>query len=103
MTIPEASAKAVGVVPAAIMRGAGFLLLWLVIIGAGTSDLAVGLVSAAAASWASLRLLPPGPGHVRDHGVDFAGDSHLPPGAHRVRFRLRPRSPKLQPARNEAD
>ena len=61
--MPEA--KAVRVLPAAIIRGAGFLLLWVVIIGAGTSDLAVGLVTAAAASWASLRLLPPGPGHVR--------------------------------------
>jgi multicomponent Na+:H+ antiporter subunit E len=65
LTTPEASAKAAGGVPAAIMRGAGFLLLWGVIIGAGTSDLAVGLVTAAAATWASLRLLPPGPGHVR--------------------------------------
>jgi multicomponent Na+:H+ antiporter subunit E len=47
------------------MRGAGFLLLWLVIIGVGMSDLAVGLVTAAAAAWASVRLLPPTRGRLR--------------------------------------
>jgi multicomponent Na+:H+ antiporter subunit E len=82
VTIREASAKAVGVVPAATMRGAGFLLLWLVIIGAGTSDLVVGLVTAAAATWASLRLLPPGPGRVRplalaDLALRFPGRSAI--------------------------
>ena len=65
LTTLEASAKAARVARAAIVRGAGFLVLWLVLIGAGTSDLAVGLVTAAAAAWASLRLLPPGPGRVR--------------------------------------
>jgi multicomponent Na+:H+ antiporter subunit E len=73
LTTPEARAKAASVARAAIMRGAGFLLLWLVIIGAGMSDLAVGLVTAAAATWTSLRLLPPGARRVRP--VALAGPS----------------------------
>lgn len=44
-----------GVVP----RAAGFLGLWLVLTGADPADLVVGLVTAAAATWTSLRLLPP--------------------------------------------
>jgi multicomponent Na+:H+ antiporter subunit E len=80
--MPEPSAKGVGFARAAIMRGLGFLLLWLVIIGAGTSDLAVGLVSAIAAAWASLRLLGPRPGRVRplalaDLALRFLGQSAL--------------------------
>jgi multicomponent Na+:H+ antiporter subunit E len=58
-------ARTVGLAAAGIARAAGFLVLWLVIAGAATSDLAVGLVTAAGAAWASLRLLPPGPGRVR--------------------------------------
>jgi multicomponent Na+:H+ antiporter subunit E len=41
-------------------RAVGFLGLWLVISGGHLADLAVGAVAAGAASWASLRLLPPG-------------------------------------------
>jgi multicomponent Na+:H+ antiporter subunit E len=63
--MPEAGAKAADVARAAILRGAGFLLLWLVIMGAAASDLVVGIITAAAATWASLRLLPPGPGRLR--------------------------------------
>lgn len=44
----------------AITRGAGFLGLWVVLIGLDPLDLAVGVGAAAAATWASLRLLPPG-------------------------------------------
>jgi multicomponent Na+:H+ antiporter subunit E len=58
-------ARTVGLAAAGIARAAGFLALWLVIAGADTSDHAVGLVTAAAAAWASLRLLPPKPGRVR--------------------------------------
>jgi multicomponent Na+:H+ antiporter subunit E len=65
LTAPEASAKAAPVARAVILRGAGFLLVWLVAIGAGTSDLAVGLMAAAAATWTSLRLLPAKPGRIR--------------------------------------
>ena len=44
---------------AGLARGAGFLLLWVVLIGWQPADLAAGLAAAALASWASLRLLPP--------------------------------------------
>jgi multicomponent Na+:H+ antiporter subunit E len=41
-----------------ISRAAGFLGFWLVLTGADPADLAAGLVAAAAATWASLRLMP---------------------------------------------
>lgn len=44
---------------AAIARGAGFLGLWVVLIGLDPLDLAFGAVGAALATWASLLLLPP--------------------------------------------
>jgi len=40
-------------------RTAGFFCLWLVIAGASARDLPMGLATAAAATWASLLLLPP--------------------------------------------
>jgi multicomponent Na+:H+ antiporter subunit E len=49
----------------AIARGAGFLGLWVVLIGLDPVDLAVGVFAAAAATWTSLRLLPPEAGRVR--------------------------------------
>jgi multicomponent Na+:H+ antiporter subunit E len=52
-------------VRAAIARGAGFLAFWVILIGFGPVDLVVGLITAAAAAWTSLRLLPPQPGRVR--------------------------------------
>ena len=52
-------------VRAAIMRGAGFLGFWVALIGFGPADHVVGLIAAAAATWTSLRLLPPQPGRVR--------------------------------------
>ena len=54
-----------GLLPAAIARGAGFLAFWVILIGFGPVDLLVGLITAAAAAWTSLRLLPPQPGRVR--------------------------------------
>jgi multicomponent Na+:H+ antiporter subunit E len=45
-------------VRAAITRGAGFFGFWLLLIGTDPPDLAAGLFAAAAATWASLRLLP---------------------------------------------
>ena len=50
---------------AAIVRGAGFLGLWVVLIGLHPIDLAVGVFAAAAATWTSLRLLPPEAGRIR--------------------------------------
>ena len=57
--------KTNGAMPAAIARGAGFLALWIVLIGLDPLDLAVGVFTAAAATWASLRLLPPGSHRLR--------------------------------------
>jgi multicomponent Na+:H+ antiporter subunit E len=59
-----------GPVPAAsprvaACRGAGFLFLWVVLIGTSPSDLAVGVLASAAATWTSLALLPPGSARVR--------------------------------------
>lgn len=49
----------------AIVRGAGFLALWVVLIGLDPLDFAVGVFAAAAATWTSLRLLPPGSHRLR--------------------------------------
>ena len=50
---------------AALVRGAGFLAVWVVLIGTDPSDLAVGVLTAGAATWASLALQPPGPRRIR--------------------------------------
>jgi multicomponent Na+:H+ antiporter subunit E len=50
---------------AALVRGAGFLSLWVVLIGFTPTDLAAGVLAAAAATCTSLRLLPPWPHRVR--------------------------------------
>jgi multicomponent Na+:H+ antiporter subunit E len=52
-------------VRAALLRGAGFLVLWVVLIGTSPSDLIAGILVSGAATWASLALLPPGPHRVR--------------------------------------
>ena len=52
-------------VRAALARVTGFLAFWVILIGFGSVDLVVGLITAAAATWTSLRLLPPQPGRVR--------------------------------------
>jgi multicomponent Na+:H+ antiporter subunit E len=52
-------------VTAAITRALGYLGLWVVLIGIDPPDLAVGLPTAALATWASLRLLPPGGPRLR--------------------------------------
>jgi multicomponent Na+:H+ antiporter subunit E len=44
----------------ACARAAGFLVLWLVLAGADVADLPAAAVAVLAASWTSLRLLPPG-------------------------------------------
>ncbi len=45
---------------AAIVRGVCFLALWLMLAGYDPADLAGAAVAVVAATWASLRLLPPG-------------------------------------------
>ncbi|PPQ33897.1 Na+/H+ antiporter subunit E [Rhodopila globiformis] len=47
-------------VPAILRRGAGFLALWLVLAGLNPGDLPAAIVAVVAATWVSLRLLPPG-------------------------------------------
>jgi multicomponent Na+:H+ antiporter subunit E len=55
---------AVRAAPRALARSARFLVLWLVLAGTDAADLAAGLAAAVAATWASLRLLPPGSARV---------------------------------------
>lgn len=57
MTSP---AKVVVLLPAAIWRGASLLVLWLMLAGYDLADLPAVLIAVPAATWASLRLLPPG-------------------------------------------
>ena len=52
-------------VRAAMARGAGFFGFWLLLIGPDPADLAAGFFAAAAATWTSLRLLPPSGGRLR--------------------------------------
>jgi multicomponent Na+:H+ antiporter subunit E len=52
-------------VQAAVARWAGFLCLWLVISRPGLADLLVGAITAVAATWTSLHLLPPGRGRLQ--------------------------------------
>ena len=50
--------------PAALARGAVFFGLWLVLTGAEPFGLPFGMIAAFCATYASLRLLPPGPGAI---------------------------------------
>ena len=50
-------------------RAAGFLAFWTMLTGADRGDLPVGVIAAVAATWVSLRLLPPGPGRPRPVAV----------------------------------
>lgn len=50
---------------AALTRTLEMMLLWVVLIGVGPADLAIGAVTAAAAAWVSLRLMPPLPTRLR--------------------------------------
>ena len=49
----------------AVARVIGFFVLWIMLIGGNPADLGTGAVAALAATWASLRLLPPGTNRVR--------------------------------------
>lgn len=50
---------------AALLRGSGLLLFWVLLSGGDPADLAAGAVAVAAATCASLRLLPPAAGRLR--------------------------------------
>lgn len=70
MTGPTGSADARGASSAtawvAVARGSAFLALWLVLMqSVKPADLAVGLLGTVAATWASVRLLPPSAGRLR--------------------------------------
>ena len=54
-----------GPLASALSRGAMFFGLWLLLTNAASADLAPGLVSAVAASWISLRLMPAERGGLR--------------------------------------
>src|SRR5215468_5994574 len=49
-----------GVASGVILRAAWFFGLWLVLAGADPADLPAGALAVVAATWTSLRLLPPG-------------------------------------------
>ena len=46
-------------------RAVGLFVLWIILSGDGSADIVAGAVAAVAATWASLRLLPPGNSHER--------------------------------------
>ena len=48
-----------------IVRGLGYFLVWVILVGIDPLDLAVGVPTAALAAWASVRLLPPGGAGLR--------------------------------------
>ena len=54
-----------GLARAAAARGALFLAFWLMISGWSPADLPVGFAAVAAATWTSLRFLPPGGSRLR--------------------------------------
>jgi multicomponent Na+:H+ antiporter subunit E len=47
------------------MRAVGFFVLWMMLTGGDSADLVAGAVASLVATWASLRLLPPGTSRVR--------------------------------------
>ena len=55
--------------PAAVWRGAGFTLLWLLLAGYASSDLPAAVVAVVAATWCSLALLPPGDWRLSARGI----------------------------------
>jgi multicomponent Na+:H+ antiporter subunit E len=81
----------------AVVRAVGFFTLWMVLAGGGPADLIAGTVAALAATWASLRLMPPGTSRVRPAALGwlalrFLGQSVVA-GADVARRALDPRLP----------
>jgi multicomponent Na+:H+ antiporter subunit E len=95
--MPDSDAKTAGLVPAAIGRGVAFLCLWLVIFRFDLLAVLIGVITAAMATWISLRLLPPGAGRLRPlalarFALRFFGQSAVA-GSDVARRALDPRLP----------
>jgi len=74
--------RRVGPLSAALARAAGFLLLWLILAGFTPGDFPAAVVAVVAATWTSLRLLPPGGARLSPLGLArlalrFPGQSML--------------------------
>lgn len=82
-----------GELTAILGRSAGFLLLWILLIGAAPGDLPLGLAAAACATWASMQLWPSGavslPGLLR-FTIRFLPQS-VAAGVEVARFAFAPR------------
>jgi len=82
---------------AAMTRGAFYLGFWLLLAGTGLADLPAGLVAAAAATWTSLRLLPPSCGRFRYAAMARLalrfGQESIMGGVDVARLALNPRLP----------
>lgn len=81
----------------AAARATIFVAIWLMIAGPAVADLPIGLVAAAAATWASLRLLPSGRSRLRPRALaalvlHFLRQS-VASGAQVARIALDPRLP----------
>jgi multicomponent Na+:H+ antiporter subunit E len=79
------------------VRALGFFAVWVALSGGGADDLLPGIVAALAATWTSLRLLPPGtarpqPGALAEFALRFLVQSVLA-GADVARRALDPRLP----------
>lgn len=58
--MPKAANSSSPLTSAGLARGIFFLAFWLTLTGFELADLPAGIIAAAGAAWASLRLLPPG-------------------------------------------
>jgi multicomponent Na+:H+ antiporter subunit E len=68
VTAFRAVADAIPAGPAAV-RALGFMAIWTALSGGSAGDLLPGIVAALAASWASLRLLPPGSARLQPRAL----------------------------------
>ncbi len=72
MSIPSNDPSG-GSIRAGISRSAGLFGFWLVLRGIEASGMLIGLATASAATWTSLRLMPPEPGRVRFFSLGLLG------------------------------
>ena len=82
---------------AAMTRGAIYLGFWLLLAGTDLADLPTGLAAAVAATWTSLRLLPPSSGRFRYAALARLalrfGQESIMGGVNVARLALNPRLP----------